>query len=202
MNVQQLHKIFKANGFSYFSNGTYNLNIFAVRSLNNGSNKFDDTLIVTYKDDKGDWCLHKFPITTDPGEYWLRKPLNPRGTAILKSGQYRGAYKIAKHQGKYYALCQRKAVNVYRDNNKNAILDFDPKTIDQGLFGINIHRSNPYGKSYLINKWSAGCQVFQDKEDFDLLMALARKSVVKYGNNFTYTLFDKKNQGWEELVKI
>jgi hypothetical protein len=50
-----------------------------------------------------------------------------------------------------------------RDNNKDETIDYNNITtiVDEGYFGINIHRSNPYDQSYAINKWSAGCQVFK-----------------------------------------
>ena len=46
------------------------------------------------------------------------------------------------HRGKYLALCQRKPVSVYRDNDKDKRYDLKDKTIDTGLFGINIHKSS------------------------------------------------------------
>lgn len=178
-------------GYAFFTNGQYNLNIIGIRSNNFGTNKFDDVLLVAYKDDKDTLVCHEFPITTDPGSYWLSKPLNPKGTAILVPDQYRSAYQKAKHQGKYFALCQRKPVTVYRDNDKDEELDLKPETKDTGYFGINIHRSNPYGKSYRIDKWSAGCQVFQSKTDFELFMSLVDKAIEIFSNSFTYTLLEE-----------
>ena len=64
---------------------------------------------------------------------------------------------------------------------------------DQGYFGINIHRSNPYNESYIVNKWSAGCQVFKKVEDFNSFMELCRASAKLYGRRFTYTLIDEKD---------
>jgi hypothetical protein len=201
MNIHQIQELFKANGYDFFTEGRYNLNLFGVRSINAGTNKFDDKLYIVYKDDRDKWTIHTSAITTDPGAHWLQKPMNPAGTAILKAGQYRSTYKIAKHQGKYYALCQRKPVTVYRDNDRDSELDMNPEETQSGLFGINIHRSNPYGKSYQIDRWSAGCQVFANAEDFNLLMTLAGKAAKVYGNSFTYTLFDATSKGQNILRK-
>ena len=44
---------------------------------------------------------------------------NVKGTAILVPGQYRGAYKIGFHKGKYKALVQAKPVKLYIDNDKD-----------------------------------------------------------------------------------
>ena len=139
--------------------------------------------------------IHRWSITTDPGKYWLENPTNPKGTAVLVPGQYRSTWKIGKHQGKYEALVQRKPVKVYRDNNKDDVIDYKniSTSIDEGYFGINIHRSNPYTESYVINKWSAGCQVFKAVEDYNEFMELCNKSSEIYGNGFTYTLIDEKD---------
>ena len=64
--------------------------------------------------------------------------------------------------------------------------------IDEGYFGINIHRSNPYDQSYVINKWSAGCQVFKKIEDYNKFIQLCKDSAKIYGNGFTYTLITEK----------
>ena len=44
-------------------------------------------------------------------------------------------------------ILQVKEMKVYRDNNKNQILDYNEATIEEGIFGINIHRTNPLGFS-------------------------------------------------------
>ena len=65
-------------------------------------------------------------------------------------------------------------------------------TINEGYFGINIHRSNPYDKSYLVEKWSAGCQVFQSVKDYDEFLDICKESAKLYGNSFTYTLLTEQ----------
>ena len=122
-------------------------------------------------------------------------PINPKGTAVLVPGQYRGTWQLGKHQGKYEALVQRKPVKVYRDNSKDEVIDYNNivTLVDEGYFGINIHRSNPYDQSYEINKWSAGCQVFKKVDDFNAFMDLCRDSAKVYGPKFTYTLIEEKD---------
>ena len=132
------------------------------------------------------YCWH---ATTDPGLHWMKKLLNEDGCAILAPGQYVNVYKISKHQGRYDALCQRGGkVKVYRDGNLDDVYDF--KNDELGFFGINIHRSNPYRESEVINKYSAGCQVFADPLDFDEFMNLCKKSEQPW---FTYTLIESKD---------
>jgi hypothetical protein len=118
--------------------------------------------------------------------------MHPQGTAILMQGQYKDAYQIGLHRGQYYALVQRNPVTVIRDYDRNAILDFQNGRKDTGLFGINIHRALINGTTKTVDNYSAGCQVFANINDFNLLMQLAEKHRQLYGNNFTYTLIDKR----------
>ena len=64
--------------------------------------------------------------------------------------------------------------------------------INKGFFGINIHRSNPYTESYLVDRWSAGCQVFKRVKDYNEFLELCKSSALIYGNSFTYTLITEK----------
>lgn len=181
-------------GYTFFDgNKQLNVNLIGVRRDNPGTNEFDDFLVMIYRDKKLKEVCVVFPVTTDPGEYWLENPMNPKGTAVLVPGQYRGTWQLGKHQNNYEALVQRKEVKVWRDNNKDKVIDYKSfHTISEGYFGINIHRSNPYDKSYLVNKWSAGCQVFQSVDDFDEFMKICKKSANLYGNSFTYTLLTEQ----------
>jgi hypothetical protein len=94
---------------------------------------------------------------------WQEKPMNSKGCAILVPDQYRGVYKIDGHgKTRYEALCQRLGdVRVFRDPDRDHEHDRDAGTIDEGKFGINIHRSRKTGEAELVNSYSAGCQVFQ-----------------------------------------
>ena len=169
----------------------HELNIVGLRSSRTMSNRFDDELHLFYTTKEGNWKYHVFPITTDPGTYWLKNPMAPQGTAILASGQYQNAYGIAKHRGKYYALCQiHRPVTVIRDYDRNAWLDLMNGTKERGMFGINIHRARNVGKTKRIDDFSAGCQVFKHASDFTAFMALCEKHRQLYGNTFTYTLID------------
>ena len=193
MSIGYLQNIIEGMGYSFFTKGNYNVNIIGVRNPNLVSNSFDDTLICAYKV-ADQWVLKEWRITTDAGKYWLQHPLNAKGCALLVPNQYRGVYKIDKHNGKYFALCQRNGkVEVYRDDNKDQILDFDDVTKEWGMFGINIHRSNPYSESTNVEKWSAGCQVFKAVNDFNDFMSICNKARELWGNAFTYTLIKEED---------
>lgn len=169
----------------------YQINIIGIRSDSTTSNKFDDVIVVFYNTELG-WKGFEYPATTDPGTYYLKNPMNVDGTAILIFGQYK--YKIGLHQGKYKALVQRGKVDVLRDYNRNATLDFLNGKKYSGFFGINIHRANPSGKSANVDKWSAGCQVFADSNDFNHFLDLVDNSVDLYGNDsIYYVLVDNRS---------
>lgn len=167
----------------------YQLNIVGIRNEQSQPNKFDDQLYVFYKDETSKWVIKEFPITTDTGTYWLLNPMSSQGSAMLKEGQYIDAYKQGLHRGDYTALVQQKPVTTYRDYDRNAVFDFGQKETT-GIYGINIHKAG--ADSQDVNKWSAGCQVFQKSDDFQEFMQLTDKHKANYGNNYTYTLLDER----------
>ncbi len=172
-------------GYTFFNNGNYNLNLVGVRSIDTNANTFNDALYVVFLIDGVEQAM-TFPMTTDPGVYWRKHPINVSGTAIVKPGQYPGLWKIGKHKKQYDALVQERLVTVLRDVDCNGELagHFE----ETGVYGINCHRASSFTESKLVDKWSAGCQVLSDPLDFDLLMALCHKAASIYGNSFTYTL--------------
>jgi len=167
--------------------GDYNLNLIGVRSNDADANSFNDVLVVLYEID-GKQEFHVFKMTTDPGIYYRETPINVNGTAVLVPGHYKSCWKVGAHRGQYYALVQRGEMAVYRDNNHDKNLDKDSDSIETGLFGINLHRANKNQSSLQVDKWSAGCQVMSDPDDFDFVMGLVNESAKIYGDKFSYTL--------------
>lgn len=189
MTIDQLLTKMRRLGHRVFEDQSkpYNLNIVGLR-LDKSANKFNDKICVFWQYD-GEWNLLQFKATTDPGTYWLQNPMNLEGTAIVVPGQYSGLWKIGKHQGKYEALVQKSTISVYRDNDRD--LELDKANITQGLYGINCHRANSSRESTQVDKWSAGCQVLANPDDFEILLSLCKASVEYWGNSFTYTLIDE-----------
>ncbi|NDC96180.1 hypothetical protein EBZ38_16105 [bacterium] len=167
----------------------YQLNIVGVRNAETQPNKFDDSIFVFYKDDNNNWIDKEYPATTDTGTYWLKNPMSNLGSAMLKEGQYVDAYKQGYHKGEYLALVQDKPVTTYRDYDRDAIFDIFTKETT-GNYGINIHKAGQNSQD--VDKWSAGCQVFQKSNDFADFMDLTTKHRNLYGNSFTYTLIDER----------
>lgn len=172
--VEELQLQFTKLGYKWLS-----FQIVGIRSKADSPNKFDDLIGLVEKDN-----ITWFTGTTNPGIHWLKNLLNPKGAALLKPNQYLDTWKLALHQGKYEALCQRKPVTVYRDSNKNNFTE-ETSVVDTGLFGINIHRANPSVISTIIDKWSAGCQVLNNPSDFNFLIKRCKESGLK---DFSYVL--------------
>lgn len=186
---EKIEAAIKAKGYKWFEGEKdYDLNIVGVRNSDTGlkvTNLFDDVLTVSFKIGE-EWIYKEWAATTDPGKKAALQHSNPNGVARLVPNQYRGSHAIGLHKGQYEALRQVKPVVVYRDSNKD--LTFDEKRTQSGLFGINIHRSNPKTESQFVENWSEGCQVFKKAKDFAEFMAIAKSASKIWGNGFTYTL--------------
>lgn len=195
--------MYARKGYRQYQTGEFNINICGIRSHSSESNKFDDAIVVFYRVN-GTWTSKVFPATTDPGKPWLLKPMDPNGTLMLVPGQYIGAFRIGIHgrtwaSGGYEALEQIGAMMYVRDNNLDAVLDFDlyrdPNLLARhGFYSnpkSNIHRAAKLAVARWVETYSAGCQVIQDPGDFDVFMRLCKLSATKYGNSFTYTLLEE-----------
>jgi len=192
---EQIEKAVKTKGYTWFnddSNKTYDVNIVGVRNnhpsiADKVTNLFDDWLTISFKDESGKWQFFCWNATTDPGKKGVMEFHNKKGVARLVPNQYRGVWKIDKHQGKYDALCQRLGpVTVWRDSNKDLI--FEERVTDTGIFGINIHKAGQ--DSQWVENWSEGCSVFKRVKDFDVFMSICKKAAKIHGNKFTYTLLE------------
>ena len=195
---EKIEEVMASKGYKYFTGDNYDVNIIGVRNSgtkNRVTNAFDDAITISYKNEEGEWQYHEFNCTTDPGTHWVENVLNDKGVAILKPGQYRGSHKLRLHQGKYLALGQKKDVTVYRDNNRNNQYDLDESKTDTGIFGINIHRatSRAGGKSTRIDKWSAGCQVIADNDDWHEFLDVCQLAREIHSNSFSYTLLESND---------
>ena len=197
---EQIEEAVKSKGYKWFedhNNKGYDVNIVGVR--NNATkgrvtNAFDDHITISYKVDS-EWQFHCYKCTTDPGSHWVKNILSDSGVAVLKPGQYRSSHKLRLHQGKYMALGQQKPVKVYRDNNLDNKYDLNEDSLEEGIFGINIHRATGRtgGTSTRVDKWSAGCQVIANNNDWHEFLDICQTAREIWGNSFTYTLIESKD---------
>ena len=199
ITYDSVKNIMEAKGYTFFD-GVYDLNLVGIRNRNRIVNEWDDTFLVLYKDDNNVEQMVSFSnFTTDPGKYYMELPLSEvryKGTAIVAPGQYRSVWSNGLHRGVYDALVQTGDITVYRDNNRDTVMDipisseYSPQS---GKYGINLHHG--YNSAKVDNN-SAGCQVFRDPSDLQTVLDLAQKQIDHgHGGLFSYTLLDESDFG-------
>lgn len=178
-STQELKDKFKGLGHVWPTN----IHIIGIRALKEVNNTFCDQLYCYF----GDQLIVTGVGTTVPGRPYLLKPMNPKGCAILKEGQYLNAWKVGLHNG-YEALIQCAPIVVYRDANRDDILNEAPGSEDRGIFNIDIHHAGQNFIAKFIDNFSAGCQVWQDIKDFNRMISLCQGAKQQF---FTYTLLNE-----------
>lgn len=145
--------------------------LIGVRSNEDAFNRFDDKFYCF----KGERFVDAWKCTTNAGTDMLN-PTNPRGEAVLKSGDiYYDSHERRKHRGKVMAYCQHSALPLHRDNDRDRRTEEAGNARDE-IVGINIHpasyQAGSQAERLAIQGWSQGCQVFAVRSDFDEFMKL------------------------------
>lgn len=168
-------------------------NIIGIRTALNVPDIFNDFLCLVYFD-KGKEILKIYPITTEPGVYYQKKLLNPKGCAVIALGQYENAYSCGFHQNKtdHRALIQTGKITVLRDKDLDGIAG-NSGTDESGYFGCNIHGAKKTGETKEIGPWSAGCQVHSNWANKEEMVSICEKFKDITGNKFTYTLIKESD---------
>ena len=138
-------------------------NVVVCRSNNSQAGAFDDVIHVA-RLVEDEWLDIVWQCTADPGRPWLLAPMNSKGTARVKPGQW--SFKIGRRspsKGGYRCLVPAAPITVTRDLDLDDQLDDGAE--DHGFFGIQVHRANREGTSTVVGKWSAGCIVVPISED-------------------------------------
>lgn len=177
------------------------LNITGVRTNNIIPDSFNDYLICTWKE-AGTGKMFGGMATTEPGAYWLSKPMNVKGTAVIVPGYYENVWQIGNHHG-YEALVQAGVFKVWRDNDRSNSLPVYSglSAIDKlgnnlipipagAECGLNCHRALEGLIIKTVGKFSAGCQVWENSALFNRMMKLAKQSGQK---RFSYGLFTEND---------
>lgn len=172
-----------------------------IRANNKTANLFDDTTMLVFNDS----VLAIVESTCDAGTPNLKNPVNKDGAAIVMNGFYPKLWKIGSHRGKYEALVQNAPVIVFRDNNKDNVLDYPDRmitdvfldvmatepnivfregdvnhSVQRGMFGINLHRASSWRELEEVGLYSAGCCVIRKPTDFDKLLVGAKDILKQY----------------------
>lgn len=200
-SIAKIKLAVEAKGYKWFDTGDYNINLIGIRNTSNQAGVWDDLFMIIYKVD-GVWKVVSYKGTTDPGIDELVNPSFPEaklnGTAIVAPGQYRGLWSVGKHHG-HRALQQIGNVKIFRDKNKDKILDKNPSTLKWWGSSAGINHHSTWGKRRwydFIYNWSAGCQVANyhaDSKEWNDIMDIFVKAEAKWGKGITYTLLEEKD---------
>lgn len=196
---EQLIKSVETKGYKVFKKRDYNINLIGCRSVANQNgemvkNIFNDSIFVLYKRDK-QWQVFKYIATTVPGLTYFKTPMMKEfGTAIMKPGQYFGAYSLGYHFAQP-ALVQVGTVSLYRDTDRDNIIDISESTVQSGNWmGINIHYS---WDNKTVDNFSAGCQVLgynpTNAKYIEFLNHFRMAIQTGQPNLFTYTLIEEQD---------
>lgn len=192
-SYNEIQKIFAKKGYAFFT-GAFNMNFFAARGNMRRPDAFDDILFIVYTDAEGNPVVRMFEGTVDPGIPWLTRPMNAGGAAAIAPGQYRAVWQLGKFKNTD-ALIQCGKFRIFRDNNKDAIFDYDPKTIQDSMPSDGIFFHEHFQKqnvAEIVSNSSAGCVVPRSRVDHrEIMRILQLQAKAGLGNKFTFTLFNE-----------
>lgn len=204
LTYQVIKKKYNEFGYAFFNSAPYDLNIFGIRSANidQSKDKYDDFYGIAYLDQNKEEQLFICAQTTDPGLVELQDPsfenAKKFGTAIMAEGQWRACWALGimgSGNWKHPALIQVGEIGIYRDTNRDAIMNMDKKSIQKSKYwGICNHASSLLAKvsTGKIGRYSAGCQVIDYGDDYAIAKGLWNKQIeAGIGNSFSYTLFNE-----------
>ena len=183
--IEEIHRVMKANNMIVFSR-PFDVTLFAIRTKDNLSNKFNDWLGASFFTSNGGIQSTIVEATTDAGLYYREHPMNIDGTAIIQHGvQHRGAYTYMKkggHRGQE-AFRQTGKMGYWRDADRDKYLDFDGE-VRHDIYNTNIHDMGTVGNN--VGKWSAGC-LGSVNENMDLLYKVAQVQI-DHGHGSKFSL--------------
>lgn len=203
--ADRIVRYMEAKGYQVFKlpkhyNIVYVEGMNADGTLNNDApNEWNDLrLVIEFQDGVpkivGDWIS-----TTEPGSKFTYNPMNSKGAARIKFGQYQ-AWQVGFHgsgNARHEALVQVCPITVHRDFDKNFLRTGDK--LDTGLFGCNQH----WGYDYPLNDIrgaSAGCLVGRTTSGHQEFMGLIKQDA-RYEANKNYIFFATVIPG-DDLIKL
>jgi hypothetical protein len=202
--IDKIINIVRGGGGTVFEQDGY-INFCGVRN-NVTNDTFNDVLYIYWKENGVFKCVKTSGFTTKPGEKYVHNrggKGNAYGVAIVKEGWHPNIWHLGVHgassSNAHEALRQSEGVTepitITRDrtqygNSGTYELRVFDDTTESGYPCTNMHRSkDPHANS--VNGWSAGCQVFQDKTEFEEMLSMAEYAVTKGQRLFSYFLTNK-----------
>ena len=196
--IDKIIKIVKGGGGQVYEQEGY-INFCGVRN-NSTNDTFNDVLYIYWKEGDTFKCVKTSGFTTKPGKKSIQNPINSKGCAIVKEGWHPDIWHHGVHargkKSEHKALRQdegvTKPIAITRDNTQRGQtgkyeLRIISSTLENGYPYTNMHRSGNE-KSSNVGEWSAGCQVFQVKSEFEEMLSMANIASSKGQKLFSYFL--------------
>ena len=161
-------------GYYFDGKKSWNVNIIGVRNSESRANRFDDMMIVVYRNGRKNWEVKSYQITTDPGLYWLKKPFYVAGTAILVPDQYRSAYNISKH-------VKSNAIVLCNNFSTIGIGAGQPSRLDSCK--IAVQKAKQFQSSKIKNSVAASDAFFPFEDGIRTLINAGVKTIVQPGGS-------------------
>lgn len=152
-------------------------------------NNFNDLRIVIEFQNGVPKIVGKWEATTEPGSKYTYNPMNPKGAARIKFGQYT-SWRVGLHgtATRHEALVQVRDITVYRDFNEDFSRTGD--TQDTGIFAVNQHWGYDLDHNN-VGGASAGCLVGRSTDGHREFMRIIKQDKRYLLNNdciFTTTV--------------
>jgi hypothetical protein len=191
--ASRIVKYMQDKGYEIFQ-GVRQYNIVYIEGMNadgtlnsDKPNQFNDRRLVIQILDGVPAIIGNWEATTEPGWRYTQRPMNAKGAARIKFGQYK-AWRVGIHgtSDRHEALIQIGGeVTVHRDFNKDYQRVGDK--MDAGYFGINQHWGYdlPSNNVYYA---SAGCLVGRSRQGHREFMKLIKQDR-RYQLNSDYTFY-------------
>jgi hypothetical protein len=200
--IDKIIKIVKDGGGKVFEDEGY-INFCGVRN-NVTNDSFNDTLYIYWKENGVFKCVKTKGFTTKPGKSSVLNTNgegNVKGVAIVKEGWHQDIWHHGTHgigsKNAHKALRQDEGITnpititrdntQYGTNKKNYELRIFSDTTEVGYPYTNMHRAGD-SQGNTVNGWSAGCQVFKYKSEFDEMLNMANYATTKGQKKFSYYL--------------
>lgn len=206
MNIDLASRIIaymRAKNYVVF-NQPRNYNIIYVEGMNedgtlndDAPNEFNDRRIVIEVINGIPKIVNHWQATTEPGNYYTFNPMNSKGAARIKFGQYQ-AWSVGIHGNAepHEALIQVDPITVCRDYNQDFSRTGDK--LDTGLFGVNQHWGYDLPVNDVSNA-SAGCLVGRRRQGHREFMKII-KADRRYQVDSNYVFYTTVIGG-DDLIK-
>lgn len=131
-------RLAQAAGLPVFAT-PWDANLIVLRRSAEPLDTYDGLVTLSWVEPGGAWRTVSARAATRPGTHYLRRPMNAGGTACLVPGQNPSSHELGLHKGTP-ALVQTRPVRVWRDADRDAILDVGPgDVVYDDASGVNVH---------------------------------------------------------------